>query len=86
MAFFVVVGKVFVVRMFGNIKLLRKERPYAAQLQDALAAIHNGQLILAHQLFSELLVIERVGGFSPTALAGIVGVDCLFPKGCRQLL
>ena len=38
--------------MFGNIKLLRKERPYAAQLQDALAAIHNGQLILAHQLFT----------------------------------
>ena len=34
------------------IKLLRKERPYAAQLQDALAAIHNGQLILAHQLFT----------------------------------
>lgn len=63
--FLVVVGKVFVVRMFGNIKLLRKERPYAAQLQDALAAIHNGQLILAHQLFAVAVDDEYIRG-NPT--------------------
>ena len=33
---------------------LRKKRTHTAQLQDALAAIHNCQLVLAHQLFATM--------------------------------
>ena len=48
---------------------------YTAQLEDTLAAIHNSKLILAHQLFPQFLIVERVGSFPPTALSGVVGVD-----------
>ena len=72
--------------MFGDVVLVREERPHTTQLEDALAAVHDGQFILAHKLFAELLVVERVGGFPPTALAGVVGVDGLLAQNGGQLL
>lgn len=66
------VGGVLVVGVLGDVVLVRQKRPHPAQLEDALAAVHDGQLILAHQLFAELLVVERVGSFPPSALAGVV--------------
>ena len=72
--------------MFGDIVLVRKERPHTTQLEDTLAAVHDGQFILAHKLFAELLVVERVGGFPPTVLAGVVGVDGLLAQHSGQLL
>ena len=67
------VGGELVVGVLGDVVLVREERPHPAQLQDALAAVHDGQLILAHQFFAELLVVERVGSLPPAALAGVVG-------------
>ena len=72
--------------MLGDVVLVREERPHTAQLEDALAAVHNGQFILAHKLFAELLVVERVGGFPPTVLAGVVGVDGFLAQHGGQLL
>ena len=43
----------------------RKEKAHATQLEDALAAIHNSKLILAHQLFATLSSDE----FKKTAAA-----------------
>ena len=45
------VGCVFEIGMLGDVILVREERPHTAQLEDTLAAVHNGQLVLAHQLF-----------------------------------
>ena len=49
-------------------------------------SVHNGQFILAHKLFAELLVVERVGGFPPTVLASVVGVDGFLAQHGGQLL
>ena len=46
------VSGVLVVGVLGDVVLVREERPHPAQLQDALAAVHDGQLILAHKLFA----------------------------------
>ena len=80
------VGGVRVIGVLGDVVLVREERPHTAQLEDALAAVHNGQFILAHKLFAELLVVERVGGFPPTVLAGVVGVDGFLAQHGGQLL
>ena len=72
--------------MLGDVVLVREERPHTAQLEDALAAVHDSQFILAHKLFAELLIVERVGGFPPTVLACVVGVDGLLAQHGGQLL
>ena len=46
------VSGVLVVGVLGDVVLVRQKRPHPAQLQDALAAVHDGQLILAHKLFA----------------------------------
>ena len=46
----------------------------------------TGQLILAHQFFTELLVVERVGSLPPTALAGVERIDGLLAQHGSQLL
>src|SRR5699024_4408557 len=48
------VGSVLKIGMLGDVVLIRKERPHTAQLEDALAAIHDGKLVLAHQLFATM--------------------------------
>ena len=80
------IGCVFEIGVLGDVVLIRKEGPHTAQLEDALAAVHDGQLVLAHQLFPQFLIVERVGGFPPTALAGVVGVDGLLAQHGGQLL
>ena len=42
--------------------------------------------ILAHQLFPQFLIVERVGGLSATALSGVVGVDGFLAQHGSQLL
>ena len=82
----IIVAGQLIVGMLGQIVLVGEERPDTAQLEDALAAVHNGQLILAHQRLAQFLIVERVGSLPPPALAGVVGVDSLFPKHGFQLL
>ena len=83
---FVCVGCVFEIGVLGDVVLIRKERTHTAQLEDTLAAIHNSKLILAHQLFPQFLIVERVGSFTPTALSGVVGVDGFLAQHGSQLL
>ena len=80
------VGSVLEIGVLGNVVLIRKERTHTAQLEDTLAAIHNSKLILAHQLFPQFLIVERVGGFPATALSGVVGVDGFLAQHGSQLL
>ena len=68
------VSGVLVVGVLGDVVLVRQKRAHTTQLQDALAAVHDGQLILAHKLFPQFLIVERVGSLPPTALTGVVGV------------
>ena len=80
------VGSVLEIGVLGNVVLVRKKRTHTAQLENTLAAIHNSKLILAHQLFPQLLIVERVGSFTPTALSGVVGVDGFLSQHGSQLL
>ena len=50
--FLVVVAGQLVIGVLGQVILIREERPHTAQLQDAFAAVHDGQLIPTHELFA----------------------------------
>lgn len=50
--FLVVVRKVLVTGMLCDVVLVGEERPHAPKLQDTLAAVHDGDLILRHQLLA----------------------------------
>ena len=52
--FLVIIGCIFVVRVLSQIVFVGQERPDTSQLQDALAAIQDGQLIPAHELFATM--------------------------------
>ena len=80
------ISSVLEIGVLGDVVLIRKEWPHTAQLEDTLAAIHDCKLILTHQLFSQFLIIERVGGFPPTALSCVVGVDGFLAQHGSQLL
>ena len=66
--FLVVITSQLIVGMLGQVILVGQKGPDAAQLQDALAAIHNGQLILAHQLFATMSSDEFKKGKKTTPL------------------
>ena len=82
----VIIGCVFVVRMLGDIVLVRQEGSNTSKLQDAFASVHNCQFILAHQILTQLLIVQTVGYLTATAFASVEGVDRLFTKGCGQFL
>ena len=46
------VGRVSVIRVSGEVVLVRKERAHAPQHEDTLAAVHHCQFVLGHQLLS----------------------------------
>ena len=48
----VVISGQLVIGVLGQVVLIREERPNTAQLQDTLTAIHDGQLVPAHELFA----------------------------------
>ena len=52
--FLVKICRIFVVWVLRQVILIGQERTHAAKLQDALAAIHHGQLIPAHELFATM--------------------------------
>ena len=64
----VVVGGVLVVGVLGDVVLVREERSRTPQLQNALAAVHDGQLVLAHQLFATMSSDEFKKGQKITLL------------------
>ena len=52
--FLVKVGCIFVIWVLGDVVLVGQKRANAPQLQNALAAVHNRQLVLDHQLFATM--------------------------------
>ena len=66
------VGEIFVVGMLRDVVLIRQKRAQAADLEDALAAIESGEVVHAHELAPELLVVQAVRRFTTPALAGVV--------------
>lgn len=80
------VGEVFVVGMLRYVVLVAQEGAQAADLEDALASVEGGEVVHAHELAPELLVVERVRRLPAAALAGVVGVDGLLAQRLAQLL
>ena len=63
-----------------------KQGADAAKLQDTLAAIKNGKLILTHQLLAELLIVQAVGNLTPAGFSRVEGVNGLLAQRGGQLL
>ena len=80
------VGEVFVVGMLRDVVLVAQEGSQAAELEDALAAVEGGEIVHAHELAPELLVVQAVRRLPAPALAGVVGVYGLFAQRLAQLL
>ena len=66
--FLVEICRIFVVWVLCQVILIGQERTHAAKLQDALAAIHHGQLIPAHELFATMSSDEFKKGKKITPL------------------
>ena len=84
--FLIVVSQIDVVGVLGDVVLVGQKGPDAPELEDALAAVQDGQLIHAGKLLPQFLIIEGVGQLPPPALAGVERVDGLLAQGSRQLL
>ena len=82
---FVVVGCVAIEGVLCDVVFIGKERADAPELENTFASVQDCQLVHAHQLFAELLIIEIVGHLAAPALAGVVGVHGFFSQGRRKL-
>ena len=71
----VVVSGQLVIGVLGQVVLIREEGPHAAQLQDALATIHDSQLVPAHKFMPCFLVRCAVAGAVAAGVGGVVEVD-----------
>ena len=58
--FLVEICRIFVVWVLRQVILIGQERTHATKLQDALAAIHHGQFIPAHELLAQLRIVGSV--------------------------
>ena len=56
----IVVGQHFVFWMLRNIVLVTEKRSHASKLQNTFAAVHDSDLILRHELFTGLLIVQTV--------------------------
>lgn len=50
----VCIGQILVVRVLGDIKLVRHERSHTAKLQDALATVEDGKLVNRCKIFATM--------------------------------
>ena len=80
------VSGVLVVGVLGDVVLVRQKRAHTTQLQDALAAVHDGQLILAHKLFATMSSDEFKIGKKIPLLVMRRGIKCDIQKLDSQLL
>ena len=65
------IGCVLVVGVLGNIVFIGQKRADTPKLQDALAAVHDSQLVLAHKLLAQFLIVEGMGNLPPPAFTGV---------------
>lgn len=70
----------------GDVVFLTEKRPHAAHLQNTLASVHRCNFVLAHQLLSEFLVVQSVGGLRAPVLALVVAVNSFLTQHLRDLL
>ena len=77
--FLVVVPCQLIVGVLCQVILVGQKGPDAAQLEDALAAVHDGQLIPAHELVTRLLIRCAIAGAVAAGVRCVVKVDRLFP-------
>ena len=84
--FLVVVAGQLVIGVLGQVILIREERPHTAQLQDAFAAVHDGQFIPTHELVPRLLVRGAKGRAVAAGVRCVVEVDGFTAQSRRQLL
>ena len=80
------IGCVLVVGVLGDIEFIGQKRANPSELQDTLAAVHDSQLVLAHKLLAQFLIVEGMGNLPPTALPGVHDINRFFPQCCRQFL
>ena len=64
----IVIGCEGIEGVLGDVVFLRQKRPYAPELEDALASVQNRQFVDAHELFTELLVVQGMGNLPAPAL------------------
>lgn len=79
------IQQIFVLWVPGNIKLIAEKGPHTLHLQDALAIVHDGQLVLAHQLFAQFLIVDTHAPLASSGVRGIEQVDGLPAQGFRKL-
>ena len=77
---FVIISRVLIIRVLREIVFVRIEGPHAAELQDAFAPVHDGELIHGHQVLTQLLVVQRMRLLTSPALAGVERVDRLLAE------
>ena len=82
----VVVAGQFVVWVLGQVILVGQKRPDAPQLQDALATIHDSQLVPAHKFFATMSSDEFKMGKKIPLLIMRRGIKCDIQKLDSQLL
>ena len=51
---FVIIRQIFIVRVFGNIVLTGEKRSDTPDLQEAFTAVHHGELVNRHQIFTTM--------------------------------
>lgn len=78
------IRQILVVRVLGDIKLVRHERTHAAKLQDALTSIEDGKIVYRCKIFAQLLIVEGVGNLSATAFTCVECVDCFLAERLVQ--
>ena len=84
--FLVRIGKVLIIPVLCDIKLVTQEGPYSTKLQDTLLAIHDCKLIAAHKVLASLLVVEAIGPALSSCVGCVVKVDRFLSKRLRQFL
>ena len=56
------VGQILVAGMLRDIKLIAEKRTHAPKLQNTLAAVHDSNFVLGHQLFATMSSDELKNG------------------------
>ena len=61
--------------MPGDVVFLAEKGTHTPHLQNTLSAVHHGYFVLAHQLLSQFLIIQSVGGLAAPVLRRVVAVN-----------
>lgn len=71
--------------MLRDVEFVGQERSDTTELKNTFPTIHNRNLVLAHQLFPGLLVIQSKALLIAPCFRSVVKVDGFFSKCLRKL-